>query len=113
MEIKRGATRTVFLLGGLAFKFPTFYSWENFLYGLLGNMQETRFSQLGWEQLCPVVFSINFGLLVVMKRAMLLTDIEFSNMNYNDFIKVGVPVENKQCSFGWLNGRIVAVDYGS
>lgn len=37
---RKGCTRTVVLIGGLVFKFPSCYSWESFLHGLLANLRE-------------------------------------------------------------------------
>jgi hypothetical protein len=41
---------------------------------LLANMQERDLSKLGWPELCPVVFAVPGGRLVVMRRA--LRDVE-------------------------------------
>lgn len=113
---KYGTTRTVLLTKNYAFKFPTFVEWRLFLKGLLGNIQETQFSPLS-KQLCPVLFSIPGGFLVVMPRCKPLTLDEFSNLDYESFIyktpDLVLPVENKLDSFGLYEGRIVAVDYGS
>jgi hypothetical protein len=99
-----------------AIKFPRPTEWRLFLHGLLGNMQERQFSRIGWEELCPVLFSIPGGWMVVMPRAIPLTDEEWEALDTYAFIDKRdgrVPVEEKQSSFGWLNGRIVAIDYGS
>ncbi len=129
---KQGATRNVFLIGKYAVKFPRLIEWRLFLCGLLANMQETNFwRQLRNERLCPVIFSIPGGWLIVMPRAGEFSGEDHENFDYEDFVNVGfksdvvtlaflgretgwvIPVENKQDSFGWLDGRIVAVDYGS
>lgn len=58
----------------------------------------------------------------MMRRAQPLSREQFFSLNYGEWIKGGnnlppgewvVPVENKLDSFGLLDGRIVAVDYGS
>lgn len=111
-----GVTRLVILTKNYAFKIPNFLNgWSMFLTGLLCNMQEKNFSTINWEELCPVVFSIRGGWLIVMKKASPLTDEEWENFNYKKFIiknEFVIPVEPKKCSFGKLNDKIVAVDYG-
>lgn len=116
MRICHGTTRVVFLIGGYAIKVPSLVEYKLFLCGLLANLQEVRFSETGWNELCPVVFSIPLGVMVVMKRCDPLTRKQFSALGYDKFIHkedYQVPVENKLDSFGILGGRIVAVDYGS
>jgi hypothetical protein len=82
-------------------------------------MQERQFARCGWPELCPVLFSLPGGWLVVMRRAQVLTDSEWLQLdeaalmeliNRDDYI---LPVELKSDSFGWLDGRLVAVDYGN
>jgi hypothetical protein len=126
---RTGVTREVFLIGAYAIKIPSLRSWRMFLHGLLCNMQERLWSGAGPE-FCPVTFALPGGWLLVMRRARELTDEEwaaFDPQGYEhalagargvtpwldqlaDYI---VPAEIKQDSFGWLNGRIVAIDYGS
>jgi hypothetical protein len=90
-----------------------------FLLGLLANIQERTFSKCGWPELCPVLFSIPGGWIVVMRRAIILTKMEWDDIAYQDlreFLEKPnyvVPAELKRDSFGWLNGRLVVVDYGS
>ena len=114
---RQGITREVFLIGRWAFKFPRIVSgWRMFLCGLLANMQERSFAAAGWPELCPVVFSIPGGWLVVMRRARPLTPEEWSNFRPYDFCEKGdhvIPAETKLDSFGVLDSRIVAVDYGN
>lgn len=114
-----GISRTVFLVGPWAFKFPTArYGWAKFLAGLLANMQETTFSRARWPELCPVLASVPGGFLVVMPRVRVMTDEEFERFDYLGFVWTPdgdrqVPVEAKSDSFGWLDGRVVAIDYGN
>ena len=116
-----GATRAVILVGRWAVKLPRPTSWRLFLSGLLANMQEREFARTGWPELCPVLFSLPGGWLVVMPRAEPLTDGEWELLDImgtrdkwpdrGDYV---VPVEMKRDSFGWLQRLgIVAVDYGS
>ncbi len=111
-----GTTRSVLLIGRYAVKVPSIKEWRLFLLGLLANMQEVSFSRCGWPELCPVVFSIHGGLLVVMLRAEPITRDEFFALDveiWRDRGEYVIPVEDKLDSFGQLNGSIVAVDYGS
>lgn len=117
-----GTHRTTYLVGRYAFKRPVFCSWRLFLCGLLANIQERTFSAAGWPELCPVIFSLPGGWLNIMRRAQPLTREQFFALDYAEWIKGGkdlpkgdwvIPVEDKFDSFGVLDGRIVAVDYGS
>ena len=110
--IKSGMTRNVLLCWRYAIKVPTFRSWKLFLCGLLANMQENEFSGL-WCELCPVVFSIPGGLCSVMMRATPISeeqfDLEFEKIPEH----IVIIAESKSQNYGYLNGNLVAVDYGS
>ena len=110
-----GATRAVLLVGRLAVKVPRISTWRTFLNGLLANMQEREFARTGWPELCPVVFSVPGGWLLVMRRAEPLSDAEWCTVHpeWADREEYAVPVEMKRDSFGVLDGRIVAIDYGT
>ena len=117
-----GTHRTVYLVGHWAIKIPVLSIWRMFLRGLLANMQEAEFSRLRWPELCPVLFAMPGGWFVIMRRAEPITRDEFFALDYAQWIKHGealpagewiIPVENKLDSFGRVDGRIVAVDYGS
>ena len=113
---RRGSTRVVFLVGRWAVKIPSWTEWRLFLLGLLANMQETRLSRCCWPELCPVLFALPGGFLIIMRRARELTDGEFLALDHEGFIERGgyvIPVEAKSSSFGWLDGKIVAIDYGN
>jgi hypothetical protein len=122
-ELKKGSTRSVILLWKWAVKIPTLKTWKLFLQGLLANMQEVEFSAAGWPELCPVVFSLPGGFVTVMRRANPLTEEEWLEIttgedkdHIEDLIRkeeYEVPIEEKIDSFGWLDGKLVAVDYGS
>ena len=110
--VRSGVTRTVLLLGRWAVKLPCLhFGWRNFLQGLLANIQEREFGAAGWPELCPIVFSVPGGWLLVMPRARPMTAEEFGMLKLDAFTRV--PVEAKPNSFGWLDGRIVAIDYGN
>jgi hypothetical protein len=117
MEVKQGATRYVLLTKWYAIKIPRLSEWRLCLQGLLANMQETLWWKgMKHEKLCPVLFSIPGGFLIVMPRATPLSRTEYVALDFDDFADQEdfvIPVEDKQDSFGILQGRIVAVDYGT
>lgn len=118
MEINRtGCTRIVFLVGDFAIKVPNFMDgWKLFLNGLLANMQERVFGETKWPKLCPVLFSIAGGWMVVMRRVREMTSEEFLVFDSKSWADAGdylVPCEHKANSFGWLKGEVVCLDYGS
>lgn len=121
--VRHGVSRWVLLFGRFALKFPSFSSWDQFLQGLRANMQETRFAS--WKRavdshkLCPILFTVPGGWLNIMPRVRMLAPqawdafkLEFDKWKVvdDDF---HVPVERKRSSFGWLDGRVVAIDYGN
>jgi hypothetical protein len=107
------------LVGPYALKLPRVrYGWRLFLLGLLGNMSEQRFGTAGLEGVCPVVFAIPGGFLIVQRRARLMTEAEFRMFDPFGFCNRStyhIPAEMKPDSFGWLNDRgrdvVVVVDY--
>lgn len=119
MELKHGTTRKVLLAGRYAFKVPNWEEYRLFLHGLLANMQETRFNR-GLTQppstrqmMCPVLFALWGGWLVVMPRCEPIARNSFFRLKYKRFTDRGIPVEHKLDSYGRLDGKIIAIDYGS
>jgi len=118
-RVAYGTTRTVFLLWRFAIKVPAISEWRLFLLGLLANMQERSFSRCKWPELCPVLCSLPGGWLIVMRRAKILTDTEWLSMDESEFEQFinkpdyRIPAELKSDSFGWLDGKLVVVDYGN
>lgn len=121
-RLEYGVTRRVLLVGPWALKVPAVTEWRLFLLGLLANMQETLWSKTGWPELCPVLWSVPGGFLVVMRRARILTEDEFLALDMESWVDRGdyiVPAEIKSDSFGYLdeadfvNCQLVAVDYGN
>lgn len=122
MNVKFGCTRYVLLTKKYAIKVPQFkYSWRHFLLGLLANMQERDFSKIKDNRLCPVLFSITGGWLIIMPRCKPINRKDFLALDIKKFWTKDtnkhdtwyIPVENKEDSFGWYKGNIVALDYGS
>lgn len=114
MNWRRGITREVVLFGKYALKFPSIRSWKCFLQGLVSNIKEKEHSRLNNPYLCPVIFYIPSGILVIQKRAVIFTENEAEKY---DLMRIsseaGIWVEPKASSFGWIDGNIVAVDYGN
>lgn len=118
MDVKVGSTRLVVLVWDFAIKLPRLYSWKSFLCGILANMQENEFSRLRLKELCPVLFCSWGGFVTVMPRCEEVRLADWDSFNYWEFVdgpdpSCILPVEEKRSSFGILDGRIVAIDYGS
>lgn len=108
---RRGRNRWVLLIGSYAVKFPSPRCWQDFLFGLLNNLREARDGSLPGR--CPVVARFPLGLVIVMRRAVPLDEREFASFHAYEFCREhGISAEQKPDSFGKLNGRIVALDYG-
>lgn len=103
----RGRNRLVLLTRCYAFKIPTLRCWRDFLFGLLNNQNEAAWS--GEPGHCPVLFALPGGWLIVMPRLPIVTEDEFSRI---DPAELPQRAERKPDSFGWLDGQVVAVDYG-
>jgi hypothetical protein len=132
--IRTGATRWVLLIGRYAVKFPSLYSYRHFLQGILGNEQETFwYKSFKWTgKLCPVLFCFPGCFFIVMPRVRVMTDDEAKEIwglppcNFDgsptpcdEFLRIEpgeesiFPAEKKSDSFGWLDGKLVIIDYGS
>ncbi len=120
--IRTGYTRIVILAGCLAFKIPNFlYDYRCFLWGLLNNHSEAKVSKINTlkDRVCPVLFHLPLGLLVVMPRVDILTDDEYQrNREYIDKMLIVsddcvISAESKSDSFGYYKGKIVVIDYGA
>ena len=115
MIVKHGVTRIVFLIGKLAIKIPNgSYSWQHFVLGMLANAQERKFSHAN-HNFCPTLYCSALGLLLVMKRArpvgiLCLFDEDSLESLFGNYSGM---VENKLDSFGEIDGKLVAIDYGS
>jgi hypothetical protein len=117
MEIRVGTTRCVFLIGNYAIKIPVWRKnffhgkIQPFLKGWLCNRNEYLWSKSRMLAcVCPVIHSFLFSLIIVMPRTRELSDAEFCMLDNKEYI-IG-SIEYKRTSFGWLNNKIVAVDYG-
>ena len=121
IKINSGATRFVYLFKRIVIKLPRWSSYTDFLLGLISNYNEvkiwkTRHKNNCSDKLAPILFYLPFGLLIIMKKAIMLNNFnakEFSYKLYPDnyTIEYYFPVENKIDSFGIINNKIVAIDY--
>jgi hypothetical protein len=121
--IKRGASRRVLVLPWIAVKFPR-SKW-----GLRCNVYERKLynSTPAWRQklLCPVIWCAPKGVLLVMTAAKPLTEEEFVRADERNQLPDWKRLpgsaevtpfeesESKFADFGWLDGRIVVMDYAA
>jgi hypothetical protein len=124
MEWKYGTTRRVLLTCGLAIKFPATNSWRNFLYGIIANGNEYRFSSMDCDLLAKVVWRSWLDLIIVMKKAEVKSYSDADRFEFLDGFLAKAEksehsemifniVEHKICSVGLIDGKLVAIDYGS
>jgi hypothetical protein len=108
-----GATRRVLLIGRYALKVPRL---DTFRGALCANKWEREVWNVwqpifGWQHICPVLFADPFGLLVVMPRCTQPVDQDVVDASIEDHYPE-VNHESKADDHGYLQGRIVVVDYG-
>jgi hypothetical protein len=114
--IKTGRRRTVILTKKFAIKIPCIHrDFKSFLKGMIANIDESNEFLNGSDRLCPILISGFLGLFVVMPRCVVLTQDEFQKLGYDSFVRVDartyLPVRPRAKNFGWLNGKIVAINY--
>lgn len=114
-----GARRTVYLVGPWAFKVPIGrFGFTHWLRGWATNRNEAAWwRSYPSELLCPVLATFFFGMIVVMPRCHpvpIWMPIVYKRIQriYKTKYGFSAPIECKASSFGMLNSRIVAVDYG-
>lgn len=115
--LRSGSTRWVLIIGKLVFKIPSLHNYTNFLWGLLANMQEVKFSKCVdmKHKLCPIKFYLPLGFLVVMPKVRVLKNGELSKEELLEFCtedNFKIPAETKSDSFGYYKEKLVAIDYG-
>lgn len=121
MEIKHGSTRIVFIFKQFVIKTPNVKEYRLFLNGILSNLQEKEWSKIGRKDLCKVHFCDVFGLVLIMRKAKpLQRNIKFKrfkeilNQKYkDDNLKEFMLSDLKLSNWGWVDGKLVKVDYGS
>ena len=113
MGIIRGTYRRVLLFGRYAVKVPRL---RHFVAGRRCNRWEREIWRVwrpifSWQNICPVLASDPWGLVIVMPRAeqpVTFDDVKKATIDcYPEFV-----VEMKCEDFWWVAGSVVAVDYG-
>ena len=117
--IRKGTTRTVIVVGGFAVKLATDER------GRRCNRFEAdlykRVNARRRAMLCPVLVCTPAGTALLMPAARPLTEKERDNLWETDGFPdwdymppdETEPFEYKPSDWGWLNGRLVALDYSS
>lgn len=108
-----GVFRRVILVGRFAIKIP---HWRNAFSGLRCNRWEREMwftwrPIFGWQNLCPIRFADPLGLVVVIPRAtqpVTFEDVVAATPDYYP----DITSEMKAVDFGWVEGRVLALDYG-
>lgn len=108
----RGVTRIVIPISKVVLKIPNFsYSWKNFLRGLLANLQEKE--TYSWHPhknlLAPVIWCSWGGWLLIMRRATVVEE----DQDYQKWIEAGLGGDDKWPNYGYIDGNLVKIDYGS
>ena len=112
---RKGVTRLVFEFDNFVIKIPNFtYSWQHFLKGILANIQEyTTWSWSKDELLCPVLWCSWGGWFLIMKKAKTYSFDEWDNIevDISNHIKY-FPGDDTMSNYGYLNDKLVKIDYG-
>jgi len=114
-----GATRIVIVFDKVVIKIPRLFKVNTFygktvsiLEGWLANRNEYIWEKSNiYDFLCPIKLSLFWSFIIVMSKVELLNDVEFNKLNKEDYNFGGI--EWKLDSFGKLNNKIVAIDYGN
>lgn len=129
MKLHRGITRTVLVTDRWAIKFPSLRTYGDGLTGLLWSICRGILANQGeaewWREavpdqrphLCPVLLSWLGGVINVYPRAEPFTVNRGVRMAMSRRTFTPVPFlfpplgDNKPENYGWLAGRVVALDY--
>ena len=113
-----GCHRFVVLVGPVAVKVPVMrYGFDWWLRGWLASRGEVEEWCLTRDvRLCPILISA-FGLVVVMRRCetepeVSQEEVDVAIADYSGRHQGGPPAEPYPKSYGRLDGRVVAFDYG-
>ena len=124
IELRHGASRLVFLVGGVALKFPcikrksVLTRWGQVQQGRNCNRAERAAWRAGkFPHLCPILWADRFGWIVVMRRATPMSAAEFDAWFHSDdwphIPFEPTPYELKNEDAGCLpSGQRVMIDYG-
>ena len=114
LEVHRGISRTVLLIGPWAVKLPSLRSNGDGVTGVMWSVTrgiQANLSEQSWSGspgVCPVAWSAA-GLVNIYPRCQPVTH-EPSEQEYEAIGALG-PVDRKPQNVGWLGGRLVWVDY--
>jgi hypothetical protein len=119
-SIANGSARLVLCFGHYVIKLP------RGIEGCACNRHEAtvwrRSSERGRQLLCPILIKAPFGLFLVMRRADIADEHDEKWRAARDAAYLSwdsllpddeCPFEPKACDWGWLDGRLVAVDYAA
>jgi hypothetical protein len=114
MEIRRGITRTVVLVGRWALKFPSLRAYGDGPRGVVWSITrgiQANLSEITWTGspgVCPVVWSLA-GLVNLYPRC----EPVLTEPTEEEYSATGVlgPTDRKASNVGWLKGRLVWIDY--
>lgn len=107
--VKSGYSRLVFVFDQFVIKVPRLHwGWDVFKHGLFCNRTE----RIIWkhyksEKLCPVLYSSLWGFWLVMRKA----ECNFSRKH--EFVNEEFPGDDLDVNYGYLDGRLVKIDYGN
>lgn len=117
----KGTTRCVYLVGKYAIKTPSIQSWEQFLQGMLANLQERCWwKETHHKNLARVYYCDCFGLCLIMERANYVicnNPNEFTQKIvaefFHDCTEAGLPVDPRPSNIGVFDEQYKLIDYGS
>ena len=112
--VTKGVTRLVLLIGNFAIKIPNFTCQHNhFLHGCYANWSERLYPKMfknmpEIEKVAPTYFCAWFGLISIQARVVELDrHLTADEKQYFEHQTTDIKKEN----FGYLNGRLVCIDY--
>lgn len=115
MHVHRGITRTVLLVGRWAVKVPSLRSYNDGVAGVLWSIShgvQANLSERTWSGsdagYCPVLWSLA-GLVNVYPRCAPVDPAAV--IDYDAVAEWNCPTDRKPENLGWLDGRLVWVDY--
>lgn len=113
MDMNKGTTRVVYLIGKYAIKLPRINRWRSFLRGILANLDEKMWyhhSPSDWKlKMCPTLCCLLGGVILIARRAEPITEAEYRDLDTDSFKPL--PLDIKIINFGKFQDRIVLIDY--
>lgn len=123
MYIRLGATRRVFVFKDFVIKIPNIQEYRLFLHGILSNLKEKSIYKncKNRDDLAKVKFCDKLGLILIMERAEELNKninwLNFKEKIYekyeNDNMKDIMISDCKPTNWGYINNKLIKIDYGS